>query len=146
MAFGPAEIEQIGQAFHLGECKIVVYRDMHRRPPHLRRKPGTMPYYLVSGPSCIGGILPIVYLLPSRPPDFEDRDRYRRLPRDVLRTIGVPIPKAAFCGGRLTFGPLRIWRVRVPGPYDRMWKRAPKSRAKPWRRAAARRPSSRGRR
>jgi hypothetical protein len=66
---------------------------------------------IIGGPSCIGGILPLVYLLPARPTDPENPDLIRRLPRDLLRTIGPPIPRMQFGNGALP-PPVLIWRVR----------------------------------
>ena len=78
---------------------------LHRRPPrHVRQR-------LVGGPSCIGGILPLVYLLPDRPTDPENPELIRKLPRDLLRTIGAPIPRMSFAKGALP-PPVSIWRVR----------------------------------
>jgi hypothetical protein len=66
---------------------------------------------MVSGRNYLGGIFLLVYLLPLRPADPHDPERILRLPRDLLRTIGPPIPRAAFLGGGLPVH-ARIWQVR----------------------------------
>jgi hypothetical protein len=126
MAFRPAKIEQIGHDFRLGEFKIVVYRDKYRVPKRYRHRRGRMRHYLVSGPTVIGGMFDLVYLLPSRSPHLVDSERFRRLPRDLLRTFGPPIPAVAFAGGRLRplKAGIRVWRIRVPGRDDHIWKEA----------------------
>jgi hypothetical protein len=86
------------------------------RPP-LQFKVGVRPrgkvrYCLVSGRNFLGGIFPLVYLLPLRPADPHRPERTLKLPPDLLRTIGPPIPRASFVGGGLP-GPARIWQVRT---------------------------------
>ena len=106
--------ELTAKVFHLRNCAITVYRSKRdRKGP--RYAPGQLRHCLVSGPSVVGGILPLVYLLPLRPSDPENPERIRRLPRELLRTIGAPVPRKAFAGGRLPPGGIRIWQVRSPG-------------------------------
>jgi hypothetical protein len=76
------------------------------------RQPRRVRHRLIGGASCIGGILPLVYLLPCRPTDPENPEMIRRLPCDLLRTIGAPIPRMAFAKGALR-PPVRIWRVHA---------------------------------
>jgi hypothetical protein len=84
---------------------------MKKEPQSCRRLPGHVRRHLVGGPSCIGGILSLVYLLPGRPTDPENPELIRKLPRDLLRTIGPPIPRMSFANGALP-PPVLIWRVR----------------------------------
>jgi hypothetical protein len=80
--------------------------NMAKRGPKLR-------YGLYSRPSVVGGILPLVYLLPTRPSDPENEEYALRLPRELLKTIGEPIgyrwvsPRIA--GGKPTR--VMIWRA-----------------------------------
>jgi hypothetical protein len=76
-----------------------------------RRLPRQVQRRIIGGPSCIGGTLPLVYLLPARPTDPENPELIRRLLRDLLRTIGPPIPRMQFGKGVLP-PPVSIWRVR----------------------------------
>jgi hypothetical protein len=86
------------------------------RPP-LQFKAGVRPrgkvrYCLVTGRNNLGGIFPLVYLLPLRPADPHRPERTLKLPPDLLRTIGSPIPRPSFVGGGLPV-PVRIWQVRT---------------------------------
>ena len=76
------------------------------------RPRGKVRYCLVTGRNYLGGIFPLVYLLPLRPPHPHHPERVLRLPPDLLRTIGPPIPRASFVGGGLPV-PSRIWQVRT---------------------------------
>jgi hypothetical protein len=86
---------------------------------HSRKSPPKSPrrlrWRMVSGRSCIGGILPMVYLLPSRPADPKNPKLFKKLPRDLFRTIGEPLPRIAFARGALP-PPVKIWRVRESSP------------------------------
>ncbi len=75
-----------------------------KSPRRLRRR-------LVSSRSCLGGILPMVYLLPTRPADPKNPEFFQKLPRDLLRSIGEPLPRIAFACDALP-PPVLIWRVR----------------------------------
>jgi hypothetical protein len=88
-----------------------VFDTIKKKPSRPRWLPGQVRRRIVCGPSCIGGILPIVYLLATRPTDPENPEMIRRLPRDLLRTIGPSIPYTAFLNGALR-PPVRIWRIR----------------------------------
>ena len=56
-------------------------------------------------------ILPMVYLLPTRPADPKNPEFFKKLSRDLLRSIGEPLPRIAFARGALP-PPVLIWRVR----------------------------------
>jgi hypothetical protein len=84
-----------------GYARVLTESVMNKPLRPQRAQPRRVRHRLIGGASCIGGILPLVYLLPCRPTDPENPEMIRRLPRDLLRTIGAPIPRMAFAKGAL---------------------------------------------